>query len=282
MIAVPAPARRSIFADRLLEFPDFVLIDAAAFTRRGAWRAFFAARIGAAFDGRIICEIGCNDAALLTRLAAKYATTAFIGIDWKYRALHTAAERLAAATLPNIALLHGCGQDIRKIFADGEVDEMWIFHPDPCDKPQELPNRLIAEPFLLDAHDVLRNGASLVLKTDHGGYYQCVLGLLGLPEPEGFAAAREGKPPAAGRSRLRGKDLVQPAAVPAKSRAVVERLDVAIASADFWNDPAAQAASTTKRFAGEATSFESRFRQKRLAIYYLELVKRGADARGER
>ena len=45
------PGRRSAFADRLLEFPDFVFSDGREFARRGAWHGFFSRRLGGAgFD----------------------------------------------------------------------------------------------------------------------------------------------------------------------------------------------------------------------------------------
>ena len=226
--------RRSVFADRLLDFRDFTFSDGAEFLRRGAWREFFASRIGGAFDGRVIFEIGCNDGALLGRVAARYPTTAFIGIDWKCRALHTAAERVAGAGLSNVALLHGRAQDIPRFFAGGELDEIWLFHPDPCDKPNELRNRLFAELFLLDAHRVLRDGGSLVLKTDHPDYYQAALEVSG---------------------------------------AVADQFNVPVASSDFWNDEGAQRATANRCFATESTFFETRYRKKRQPIHYLELTK---------
>jgi tRNA (guanine-N7-)-methyltransferase len=136
--AAPVIRRRSVYADRLLEFAEFAFSDGAECRRRGAWREFFRARLGSCFDGRIIFEIGCNDAALMTRVAARHPTTAFIGIDWKCRALHTAAQRTAEAGLCNVAFLHGRAQDVCRFFADDELDEVWLFHPDPCDKPNEL------------------------------------------------------------------------------------------------------------------------------------------------
>ncbi|MDQ3439848.1 MAG: hypothetical protein M3478_05805 [Planctomycetota bacterium] len=227
--------RRSVFADRLLDFPDFTFSDGAEFTHRGAWSDYFGPRIGAAFDSRITFEIGCNDASLIAKVAAKHPTTAFIGIDWKHRALHTAAERVAAGGLRNVALLHGRGQDVARIFADGEVDEVWVFHPDPCDKPRELKNRLIAEPFLLDVHRVLRERGALVLKTDHPEYYQWV------------ASATE---------------------------AVSNQFEVTGRSTDFWTDAPVQSGIVGRRYAGETTSFENRYRKKRRPIYFLELRKR--------
>lgn len=265
--------RRSTYADRLLAFPDFVFSDGAEFQRRGCWHGFFRDRIGPVFDGRIIFEIGCNDAALLTRVAAKYSATAFIGIDWKCRAIHTAATHIAAAGLRNVVLLHGRAQDIRRFFADGELHELWLFHPDPCDKPRELRNRLMTESFLLEVHAVLRPGGALVLKTDHPGYHQWVLGLLGLPKPDVFKHAREWKEAAARPVRMRVRDLMSPEDVPAPSTALAQQFEVSAHSADFWNDDAARRASAGRCFAGEATGFETRFVRKRLPIYYLEVIK---------
>jgi tRNA G46 methylase TrmB len=249
--------RRSVFADRLLEFPDFTFLDGAEFARRGAWREFFARRVGPAFDGRVIFEIGCGDAALLTRVAIHHPTSAFVGIDWKCRALHTGAERIAAADVGNIALLHGRGQDIGRIFAEGELDEGWVFHPDPCDTPRELRNRLIAESFLVDLHRVLRSGGVLALKTDHPGYFQWVLGLFGVPEPKTF------------RPSVRARGLVS-TDVPPPSRAAIDRFSVTAISTDFWNDDNVRSHTAARQFANESTAFERRFLKKRYPIYYIE------------
>ena len=233
--ATPIVRRRSVYADRLLAFPAFVFSEGAQFSRRGAWPEFFALRIGPTFDGRVVFEIGCNDAALLARVAARHPTTAFIGIDWKCRALHTAAERIAAQELRNVALLHGRAQDVQRIFAAREIDEVWVFHPEPCDKPRELANRLIAEPFLCDVHAVLRDGGSLVLKTDHPEYYQGSLDI---------------------------------------GRAVGDQFDLVASSADFWVDVPLHRGIAGRGFAGESSAFEDRYRRKRRPIYYLEWRKR--------
>ena len=227
------PRRRSVYADRLLEFPEIVFSDGREFSRRGRWRESFPNRVE-----RLIVEIGCNDAALLADVAARHPHTAFVGIDWKCRALHAAAERVARADLRNVALLHGRGQDITRMFADGEVDEIWLFHPDPCDRPRERPNRLFAEAFLTDVAAVLRGpGSLLILKTDHREYYESALAL-------------------------------------AASCPVSKCFDVSTRSADFWGDEPVRAKVAARCFAGGVTSFEDRFRRKRKPIHYLELCRR--------
>jgi tRNA G46 methylase TrmB len=226
------PLPRSAYAGKLREFPDFTFTDADAFARPGAWRDYFARRIGPAFDNRIILEIGCAEAALLTTLAAQNPRTVFIGLDWKCKPLHDAAMHITAQELKNVALLRARAQEIRQIFAHREVDEIWIFHPEPCDTAEELKHRLVTESFLIDAHAILRDDRSrLCLKTDHAGYAQSVFQL-------------------------------------------AQRFEITAQSSDFWNDPRAQEQTTTRLFSGRATPFESRFRQKRHPIHYLELRRR--------
>jgi len=238
---MPAPARRSRFADRLLDFPDLVFSDGRELQRRGQWRDFFAERMGTEFDGRVIFEIGCNDAGLLATVASKHPRSAFIGIDWKCRALHAAAERVAQAELRNVALLHARAQEINCIVAYAELDELWIFHPEPLDTPREIQNRLLCEPFLIDVHHVLRDGGAVILKTDHRGYFDAVLELLG---------------------RMR------------------DRFDMGTTSFDFWNDGAAQSAVAARAFAGEVSAFENRFVRKRKPIHYVE-VHRAVPCRAD-
>lgn len=226
-----APRRRSAFADRLLEFPDFVFSDGREFTRRGAWRSHFEQRVKD-FDGRLILEIGCNDAGLLATVAAKHPRAAFVGIDWKCRALHSAATRVAESSLRNVAFLLGRGQDLCRMFAEREVDEIWIFHPDPCDKPRERANRLFAKPFLDDAAAVLRGpGATLSLKTDHREYYDAAIAI---------AEASS-------------------------------RFEISAKSENFWFDFKASELANDRLFAEEVTAFERRFLRRKQPIHYLEL-----------
>jgi tRNA G46 methylase TrmB len=184
----------------------------------------------------VILEIGCFDAGFLSEIAAKNPGTAFIGIDWKCKAIYDGAKRIAEGKLKNIVLLRTRAQDLGLIFAEAELDEIWIFHPDPCDKEAELKNRLVSEGFLFEAHRVLRDRASLLaLKTDHADYYRSVI--------ESFSAT-----PANG-------------------------MEISVASKDYWNDPPAVAHTASRLFAGNTTLFERRFIKRREPIHYVEFRK---------
>jgi tRNA (guanine-N(7)-)-methyltransferase len=229
---------RSNYSHRLIEYPELIFADEQAYRHRSHWRDWFASRIGRSFDQQLIFEIGCNDAAFLSTIARKHPNTAFIGIDWKVKAVYDAATRVSALELNNIALLRGRAQDIARIFGPNELNELWIFHPDPCDRDVERKNRLIAEPFLLDAHRVLRDGNSRIcLKTDHADYYEWTLNLLDNPE-------------------------------------IRHAFDLTVRSSNFWNDRSALQETAQRLFAHTTTTFEARFVKKKQPIYYAELRKK--------
>jgi tRNA (guanine-N7-)-methyltransferase len=230
---------RSNFAHRLVEYPDLIFPDEHAFSHRSHWHDFFEKRIGPTFNNQVIFEIGCNDAAFLATIAQKHPNTAFIGLDWKVKAIYDAAVRVSELELKNVALLRVRAQDIARIFGPDELDEIWIFHPDPCDREVELKNRLIAEPFLLNSQHVLRNGSSRIcLKTDHAEYYEWTLKVL-------------------------------------RGSAVRDAFQVAVRSSNYWTDEHALRETSTRLFSGTTTTFEDRFRRKKQPIFYVELRKRG-------
>jgi len=264
-------ALRPNFAERLAQFPGHAFNGDDLFRHRAQWAAFFRKRIGAGFAERIILEVGSFDAAFLCTVAQRHPQTAFIGLDWKFKATYLAAQQVDAMKLPNVAILRGRAQDLTRIFADRELDEVWVFHPEPCDEPNQAGNRLIASPFLEQVHALLRKAESLLsIKTDHPGYYQWMIHLLGLPEPAHFAEARAG---AVTSPRVRRRDLLSPEEIPPANAAIAERFAVACHSADYWHDPAALAATAGRAFAGEPTTYEKRFLAKRQPIYYVELRK---------
>ena len=224
---------RSNYAHRLGEFGEFVFAEESAFARAGQWGEFFKARMGERFDGRVIVELGCSNGALLTTVAARYPQTAFVGVDWKCKPLYDCATRAAGEELRNVGLLRARGQDIARAFAPAEVDELWLFHPDPCDTAVELKNRLMSAAFLADVHRVLRQEGILALKTDHAAYHQWALDLL-------------------------------------DSEVRIKRR---LTSRDYWSDKLVLGHTVDRLFAGLTTPFEERSVKKRQPIYYVEMRK---------
>lgn len=263
------PTRRSAFIDKLLTYDEYAFTDGRETQGRGRWREYLQDRIGSSFSGRIVLEVGCHNGTLFLAAARAHPTTGFLGLDWTPRHLLQAAERVAAQSLRNVALLHGRAQDLGRMVSDGELDELWLFHPEPHD----LPQLLFDEPFLLRSAQLLRSSGHVCLKTDHPGYFQHALALMGLAEPQVFTQARSG-----GGPRMKRTELFAPESLPQPSIAVMDKFTVGAMSTDYWHDAKVQSQTASRAFAGRSSGYEQRFRQKRLPIYYLELVKRDLRA----
>jgi tRNA G46 methylase TrmB len=206
--------------------------------------------------------VGCFDAAFLYRLAAKNPTSAFVGLDWKARAIFDGAQRIVDQKLNNVALLHGRASDLLGALGSRTVDQLLVFHPDPCDREAELKNRLIAPAFMAQAHELLRDSSSrLFLKTDHPGYFQWTLSLLNLAPSESFFT----------NPKLRSKDVMQTDQLPGPSRDILDQWTVHALSENFWADADIQSQITHRCFSREQTPFEQRFTGKRQPIYFVEL-----------
>ena len=166
-----------------------------------------------------------------------------VGIDWKCKAIYDGAQRVSRLGLQNIALIHGRGQSLPDIFGNREIDELWIFHPEPFEKETKSQARLISLQFLRQIEPLLRGSDScVVLKTDHADYYQQVLKLL----------------------RPLDSNSLHSSAAP---------FEVTVASTDFWKDPRAQLHTSKRSFKGEMTEYERRFSKRHVPIHYLEFRK---------
>lgn len=252
----------SRYANRLVEFADLIAPDAGF---AGGWTEWFARRIGSRFDGRIYCEVGCSDGDLLCAVAADNPTAGFVGIDWAFKSIHAAAGLASRTGLPNVGLIRGRAQELPRWFREHELSGLWVFQPDPVDRA----GRLVAEPFLVSVHPLLKTGATVATKTDHPGYFQWIRAILGRPSPTWFFndPSRFGPVP-----RVRHRDVESPTTLPPFSDEIARRFITTVDTADFWRDTQALAATLHQPYAGRDTPYEARYRAKRLPIYLVELT----------
>lgn len=118
----------------------------------------------------MVLDVGTYDALLLGSVAPEHPDTLFVGLDWKARPLYLAAERLREKGVENVRLLQASAQAIERMFGPGELDEIWVFHPEPFDNGKEKGQRLLTLAYVTALTRLLRPGGSVVIKTDHPGY----------------------------------------------------------------------------------------------------------------
>ncbi|MDR0763524.1 MAG: tRNA (guanosine(46)-N7)-methyltransferase TrmB [Bacteroidales bacterium] len=104
----------------------------------------------------IVIEIGCGKGEYTTGLSERYPDKNFIGIDIKGARLWKGAKYACENSLLRVAFIRARIDFIQKIFAQGEVSEIWITFPDPQHSRER--KRLTSPMFLERYRHILANG----------------------------------------------------------------------------------------------------------------------------
>ena len=139
----------------------------------------------------IVLELACGRGEYTVWLSQVYPDKNFIGVDIKAERMMVGIqsyksqvisckwygewENLTLNThnlaLPKVAFLRTIIHHIDQFFAPGEVDEIWIVHPDPRPKNRDIKRRLTSPRFLAMYYSLLSDGGLLRLKTDDGDLF---------------------------------------------------------------------------------------------------------------
>ncbi len=142
------------------------------FSFKGKWNTFFNN------NNPIVLELGCGKGEYTIALAQKNPNKNFIGIDIKGARFWRGAKTAIEENLENVAFIRTQIELVDFIFAENEVDEIWITFPDPQIKYQRTKHRMTNSEFLKKYHKILKEGGIMNLKTDSEFMHGYTLGLL--------------------------------------------------------------------------------------------------------
>ena len=143
------------------------------FALKGKWNTNFFKN-----ENPIILELGCGKGEYSVGLAEKYPNKNFIGIDVKGARFWRGAKTAVETGLNNVAFVRTQIELLDYIFAENEVDEIWITFPDPQIKYKRTKHRMTNSEFLQLYKKVLKNDGIMNLKTDSEFMHGYTLGLL--------------------------------------------------------------------------------------------------------
>ena len=134
---------------------------------RGQWHAFLQSA------SPIHVEIGMGKGRFLMALAQKNPQINYIGIERYTSVLLRAVEKLNIyieeneSTLPNIRFICMDAQDIANVFAENEVDRIYLNFSDPWPKDRHAKRRLTSRQFLERYDQFLAPDGHIEFKTDN-------------------------------------------------------------------------------------------------------------------
>ena len=134
---------------------------------------------------KFVVEIGTGRGENIVSAAGREPETNFLGVEvygpGLARAILLAEGGLPAATaaplvqpggLPNLRLIQADAPELLDALPEHQVDELWVFFPDPWPKSRHLKRRLIDNHFTAQVSRVLKPGAIIRLATDWEHYAQ--------------------------------------------------------------------------------------------------------------
>ncbi len=137
---------------------------------RGRWRTLFG-------NGNPLhLEIGCGKGRFALEMARRNPAVNFLAIEREEGALVMATEKAVLAGLPNLRFLSFDAAALGDIFAEGEVDLIYLNFSDPWPPNRQRKRRLTWRAFLAVYDRILSEDGAVFFKTDNQRLFEWSLG----------------------------------------------------------------------------------------------------------
>lgn len=186
--------RKKNTAEKLQDFLNFVTVESIGEEFKNNWRKIFgnvslhqAVAIDAdknsvdttasedfdekLFQRELFVELGTGKGDFITALAEKYPEKNFLGLEMEREVVLKAARKIQEKNLKNVRLVVFDINKISEIFAENEIDRIYINFCDPWPKKRHAKRRLTHINFLEMYRKILKSGGEIHFKTDNRGLF---------------------------------------------------------------------------------------------------------------
>lgn len=156
--------RRKPWVDEAIhEFDDFVISRGQILgeEKKGKWSEIFGR------TAPLYAELGMGKGDFMAGIAEKYHNSNFIGIEAQQDVLYIAAKKIRAKELTNTRLLVFDITNIENIFAEHELDGIYLNFSDPWPKRRHAKRRLTHRNYLQKYQKLLKKSGEIHFKTDN-------------------------------------------------------------------------------------------------------------------
>ena len=157
---------------KLLEYNHLIVSDYER--ERGKWRSLFLdATIGISNKGsRIFVEFGCGRGRFIRDLAKASPNDLFVGIEGSPSVIYRAAEKIQDDELKNVRFINAYVDDFSHVFADREINGLYLNFSDPWPKDRHEKRRLTAPAAVENYKKNLILGGFVAQKTDNLDFFR--------------------------------------------------------------------------------------------------------------
>ena len=119
----------------------------------------------------LFIEIGMGKGQFITTLAKNNPDINYIGIEKYSSVLVRAIEKQTELELPNLKFIRMDAENINDVFAENEVDGIYLNFSDPWPKDRHAKRRLTSRQFFARYEKLLKPEARIQFKTDNSALF---------------------------------------------------------------------------------------------------------------
>jgi len=134
---------------------------------KGKWREI----CGVSPDTPLFLELGCGKGKFCTQTATDNPDALYVAVERDKSVILAAIEKAHNAELPNLFFINCDVNNIEDMFAEDEVDRIYINFCDPWNRRNKPKRRLTYRDFLSKYKILLKNGGQIRFKTDNDDLY---------------------------------------------------------------------------------------------------------------
>jgi tRNA (guanine-N7-)-methyltransferase len=163
---IPNP---NIYVKMLPEYKGWIFLEEEALTMKGQWSRAFSDPLKA-----LDLEIGCGNGFFFEHQVRSTPSRNLLGIEIKYKPLVQTVRRVRKDDLPNGRGLRFHARYLDQIFVEQELDNVFIYFPDPWPRQRQHKNRLLRREFFSMLHALQKPGSFVDIKTDDLEYFNFI------------------------------------------------------------------------------------------------------------
>lgn len=133
---------------------------------RGKWHELFGN------DHPIHIEVGTGKGSFIAGKGKLHPDINYIGIELFKSVIVTAVDKIKETDVENVKLLNINAETLTDVFAENEIDRVYLNFSDPWPKARHEKRRLTFKTFLERYEHILRPGGELHFKTDNRGLFE--------------------------------------------------------------------------------------------------------------
>jgi tRNA (guanine-N7-)-methyltransferase len=152
------------------DYEKFVLDETKAPQFKGKWRDLV---FGIKSESQALdLEIGTGNGYFFAHHCKQNPDRNLIGLEIKYKPLVQTIQRAVRAGSENMRVARYHASLVKDLFKENELNNVFIYFPDPWPKKRAWKNRLITEKFLTDLYELQKPESFVEFKTDNFEYFE--------------------------------------------------------------------------------------------------------------